>query len=274
MDAPRFVPGHLPEPTTGDAFWAPFRKSELLVKSLADKRARLLRTDDVKALGLAVTHVHHVGTLEGVPCIAAALPDDAPDVEGCRYGGLRQAYGWLPKSELEAAMTGFQIQYWDSHHRFCPGCGAPIAMKKAERAKRCEPCARDFYPPVVPAVIVRVRRGDALLMTRAPHFPSKMYGLVAGFLEPGETLEQCVAREIREETGLVVRDVRYFGSQPWPFPHQVMVGFTAEYESGDIVVDKTELEEAAWFTREAMPQLPPPFSIARALIDDWLRSGE
>ena len=274
MDAPRFVPGHPLTPTTGDALWAPFRKNDVLVKALGDRRARLLRTDEVNALGLAVTHVHHVCTRDGVPCLAAALPDDAPDEEGCRYGGLRQAYYWLPVTELEVAMTAYQIQYWDKHYRFCHACGAPIEMKPAERAKRCEPCARDFYPPVVPAVIVRVQRGDAILMTRAPHFPSKMYGLVAGFLEPGETLEQCVAREIREETGIVVRDVRYFGSQPWPFPHQVMVGFTAEHASGEIVVDKTELEEAEWFKRDAMPQLPPPFSIARALIDDWLHHGE
>lgn len=270
MDAPRFVPGHLREPAPGDALWAPFRGAELLVKWLPGKRARLLRTSEVIDLGLAVTHVHHVGTFDGVPCIAASLPDDAADVEGCRYGGLRQAYGWMDIGELEVAMTAFQIQYWDKHHRYCPGCGAPIAMKPTERAKHCAPCARDFYPPVVPAVIVRVQRGNSILMTRAPRFPPGMYGLVAGFLEPGETLEQCVAREVLEETGLIVRDVRYFGSQPWPFPHQVMVGFTAEYESGDIVVDKTELEEAAWFSRDALPMLPPPFSIARALIDDWL----
>ena len=122
-------------------------------------------------------------------------------------------------------------------------------------------------------MIVRVARGDSILMTRQPRFPPGMYGLVAGFMEPGESLEGCVAREVLEETGLRVRNIRYFGSQPWPFPHQIMIGFTAEYESGEIVVDTRELEEATWFERASMPMLPPPLSIARKLVDDWLSGG-
>jgi len=183
---------------------------------------------------------------------------------------LRAAYGWLDQAEFDAASLGFQVQYWDRSYRFCPSCAGPIAMKEKERAKRCEPCDRDFYPPVVPAIIVRVERGDSILMTRQGRFPKGMYGLVAGFVEPGETLEGCVAREVLEETGLTVKNVRYFGSQPWPFPHQMMIGFTAEHVSGEIVVDTTELEEALWFERTAMPMLPPPLSIARQLVDDWL----
>lgn len=271
MDAPRFVPGFRSEPPVGDALWAPFRGTDLLVKALDGKRARLLHTDEVKALGLDVKRASHVGMLDGVACVAAELADDAPEVEGCRYGGLRAAYGWMAWSELEAAMMAFQIQYWDRHHRFCAGCGGLLEQKPTERAKHCPPCARDFYPPVVPAIIVRVERGDSILMTRQSRFPKGMYGLVAGFLEPGETLEGCVAREVMEETGIQVKNVRYFGSQPWPFPHQVMVGFTAEHAGGEIVVDTKELEEAEWFSRTAMPMLPPPLSIARQLVDDWLR---
>jgi NAD+ diphosphatase len=120
-------------------------------------------------------------------------------------------------------------------------------------------------------MIVRVARGDSILMTRQARFPPGMYGLVAGFMEPGESLEGCVAREVLEETGVRVRNIRYFGSQPWPFPHQVMIGFTADHAGGEIVVDTSELEEAAWFDRGNMPMLPPPFSIARKLVDDWLR---
>ncbi len=271
MDAPRFVPGYLPEPPAGDALWAPYRGTDLLVKVLPDKRGRLLRTADVKSHGLSFLRSQYIGTLGDVPCMSAQLADDAPDKEGLRFGGLRAAYTWLDRGEFDAASMGFQIQYWDRNHRFCPGCGGALEQKATERAKHCPPCARDFYPPVVPAVIVRVERGDSLLMTRQSRFPKGMHGLVAGFLEPGETLEGCVIREVLEETGIQVKNVKYFGSQPWPFPHQVMIGFTAQYAGGEIVVDTNELEEADWFTRTSMPMLPPPLSIARLLVDDWLR---
>lgn len=234
-----------------------------------DAGARLLRTDGMKALGVEIARAQVIGRLGDLPCVAAELTAGGDDPSH-RFGGLRVAYGWLDPMEFDVASRAFQIQYWDKNHRHCPGCGGPIALKTAERAKRCEPCKRDFYPPVVPAIIVRVTRGESLLMTRQARFPKGMYGLVAGFLEPGETLEACVEREVLEETGIRVRDIRYFGSQPWPFPHQMMIGFTAEYASGDLVADTTELEEARWFDRAALPMLPPPISIARKLIDDWL----
>lgn len=274
MDAARFVPGFAPEIPSGDAHWALFRGTDLLIKMLPERRARLLRTAEVEALALPIVRFHFVGALDGVPCIAGTLADDAAPVEGCQFAGLRVAYGKLEEVALDVAMLAYQIQYWDGHYRFCAGCGGPLVLKTTERAKRCDACARDFYPPVVPAIIVRVERGDSVLLTRQSRFPKGMYGLVAGFLEPGETLEQCVAREVLEETGIVVRDVRYFGSQQWPFPHQVMVAFTAAHASGEIVVDTSELEEAAWFARDAMPMLPPPLSIARRLLDDWLGHGD
>lgn len=270
QSAPRFVSSFLAEPPNGDALWTPFRKGDLLVRWLEGKRARLLRTSEIEELKLPIVRSQYIGTLDGAPCITAEVASDAPNVEGHRYAGLRQAFFWLDPPEFDVAVTGFQIQYWDAHYRFCPGCGGPIALKPTERAKRCAACERDFYPPVVPAVIVRVTKGDSLLMTRQSRFPPGMYGLVAGFLEPGESLERCVEREVLEETGIRVQSIRYFGSQPWPFPHQIMVGFTAEHMDGEIVVDTHELEEARWFHRAEMPMLPPPLSITRALIDDWL----
>lgn len=273
LDSPRFASAYLPEPPSGDALWTPFRGGDLLVKMLEGKRARLLRTDELSSLGLAIVRSQYLGTLDGTPCISAELAPDAAEAPGHRFGGLRQAFAWLDPEEFHVASAGFQIQHWDHHHRFCPGCGGPVHLKATERAKRCDACERDLYPPVVPAIIVRVTRGDALLMTRQPRFPPGMYGLVAGFLEPGESLEACVAREVLEETGIRVRNIQYFGSQPWPFPHQIMIGFTAEHASGDIVVDTKELEEARWFERASMPLLPPPISIARKLVDAWLGAG-
>jgi NAD+ diphosphatase len=274
MHVARFVPGFLPEPPSGDAYWTPYRGADVLVRMTEPRRARLLRTADLADLALPIVRSQHVGKLNGVPCTTAELAPDAPDLPDHRFVGLRVAYGMLDPAEFDAACMGFQIQHWDSQHRFCAGCGGPLEAKTTERAKRCEKCQRDFYPPVVPAVIVRVEREGHILMTRQSRFPKGMYGLVAGFLEPGETLERCVEREVLEETGIQVKNVRYFGSQPWPFPHQVMVGFTADHEAGEIVVDTSELEEAAWFSRDAMPMLPPPLSIARRLIDDFVEGGK
>lgn len=273
MIGPRFVSGFLSAPPAGDALWTPFRGMELLVKRDEGGRMRLLRTEEVAAAGVTPVRSQYLGKLDELPCISAELADDAKEPEGCVFAGIRQVYGRLSPIEFDLSCFGFQIQYWDKNYRFCPGCGGPTELKTTERAKRCNACDRDYYPPVVPAIIVRVTRGDEILLTRQARFPKGMYGLVAGFLEPGETLEACVAREVLEETRLRVRDVRYFGSQPWPFPHQVMVGFSATYESGEVEADKSELEEARWFSRGAMPGLPPPLSIARALIDDWLESG-
>jgi NAD+ diphosphatase len=272
MDAPRFVSRFLPAPPPGDAVWTPFRGMELLVKRAEGGRFRLLRTEEIEGLGLAIVRSQYLGTLGDLPCISAELADDAMDIEGHKFANVRAAHGRLDQVEFDLACFGFQIQYWDRNYRYCPSCAGPIMLKATERAKRCDPCDRDFFPPVVPATIVRVTRGDSILLTRQSRFPPGMYGLVAGFLEPGETLEACVAREVYEETRIRVKGVRYFGSQPWPFPHQVMVAFCAEYESGEIIVDKSELEEALWFDRAAMPMLPPPLSIARLLIDDWLGS--
>ncbi|MBK8251968.1 MAG: NAD(+) diphosphatase [Polyangiaceae bacterium] len=272
IDPASFESAFLPTVPDDEAFWFPFRGPQLLLKSTGGKGASPLRRDEFLSLGLEVIRAQYIGALNGVGCVAAELQKDAPEVTGHQYLDLRRAFFALDPSEFAAAGLAFQIQYWDKNHRFCGGCGGPLALKQTERAKRCDPCDRDFYPPVVPAMIVRVVRGDHILMTRQSRFPKGMYGLVAGFLEPGETLEECVAREVLEETGVRVHNVRYFGSQPWPFPHQIMIGFVADYLSGDIVVDTSELEEAAWFNRSEMPMLPPPISLARRLIDDFLNA--
>lgn len=141
-----------------------------------------------------------------------------------------------------------------------------------DNARRCPSCGNEIFPPIAPAIIVRVERGDdEILMVRAHNFRSDFYGLVAGFVEPGETLEECVAREVKEETGLDITDIRYACSQPWPFPSGLMIGFVAKYAGGEIVVQQEELKDARFFRRSAMPNLPSPMSIARRLVDEWLR---
>ncbi len=146
----------------------------------------------------------------------------------------------------------------------------PNYLKMTERAKRCPQCGFLYFPRLAPAIIVLIERGDQLLMARSHRFAPGVYSVLAGFVEPGESLEEAVVREVKEEVGISIKDIRYFGSQPWPFPHSLMVGFTATYAGGDISVDPTELEDAGWFTVDSIPPLPGKLSIARKLIDRFI----
>jgi NAD+ diphosphatase len=215
-----------------------------------------------------------LGWIDALPCRCAELPRDAPVPPGHAYVSLRRLNGRVDPDLEIASWAAFQVQYWDRTNQFCGQCGAAVELVPGQRAKRCPRCEHQYFPRITPAIIVLVEDAGHILLTRQPRFPPGMYGLVAGFVEPGETLEACVARETREETGIEVCDIRYFGSQPWPFPHQIMVGFFARRAGGELVVDTTELEEAAWFERSALPTLPPPISIARKLIDAWLAGAK
>ncbi|EYF02570.1 NADH pyrophosphatase [Chondromyces apiculatus DSM 436] len=244
--------------------------------SLAEKGAPPLEVPlitGLEALGLSAVRTQVLGTLDDRPCFSAELPHDVDAPEGHAFVSLRKLFGRVDQELFELAGLAFQIQYWDRVHQVCGSCGGGLEIRGHERCKRCAACRLDYYPRVAPAMIVLIEDGPRILLTRQPRFPPGMYGLVAGFVEPGESLEGCVAREVMEETGIDVQDIRYFGSQPWPFPHQVMIGFTARYAGGEIQVDTRELEEARWFHRDEMPSLPPPISIARQLIDAWLARG-
>ena len=182
---------------------------------------------------------------------------------------LRQSYYRLPLPLYLKAGKCRELLYWDQNTRFCGVCGGPMKMH-TDISKRCEHCGKEVWPQVSPAVIVRITRGDnEILMARARNFRGDFYGLIAGFVETGETLEEAVCREVQEETGLQVTDIRYFGSQPWPYPCGLMVGFTARYAGGQIHVQREELKNVAWFHRDHLPKLPEKLSIARRLIDDW-----
>ncbi|MDO5343145.1 MAG: NAD(+) diphosphatase, partial [Bacteroidia bacterium] len=147
-----------------------------------------------------------------------------------------------------------------------------VMAQKSDEVRKCPECRQEFYPNLAPAIIVRVQKEDKILMVRARNFRGNFYGLVAGFVEPGETLEQCVEREVMEETGLRITNIRYFGSQPWPYPSGVMIGFTADYVGGELKLQQEELAAGDFFTRDQMPTLPKKLSIARKLVDDWLES--
>lgn len=183
---------------------------------------------------------------------------------------LRQSYYKLPLPLYLKAGKCAELLYWNQNTQFCGVCGGQMKLHTAI-SKRCENCGKEIWPQVAPAVIVRITRGnDEVLMARARNFRGDFYGLIAGFVETGETLEEAVVREVREETGLEVKNIRYFDSQPWPYPSGLMVGFTADYAGGQIHIQHEELQNVAWFHRDHLPKLPEKLSIARRLIDDWL----
>lgn len=177
----------------------------------------------------------------------------------------------LPQPLLIAALKGSHIAFWRSTHRFCGRCGTQLIEMGGERARRCDHCQQVTYPRISPCIIVLVTQNEKMLLARSPHFTPGVYSTLAGFVEPGESAEEAVHREIAEEVGIKVRNLRYFRSQPWPFPDSLMLGFTAEYESGEIQIDAKEIEDAQWFSPTHLPELPITLSIARALIDQHLK---
>ncbi len=216
------------------------------------------------------TTILHVTPLNNVEVVAYSV--DTPLTDSDRYETcpLRQSYYRLPIEQYVKAGKCAELLYWDKNTKFCGVCGGTMKFH-TDISKRCEHCGKEIWPSLAPAVIVRITRGDdEILMARARNFRSDFYGLIAGFVETGETLEEAVVREVQEETGLRVKNIRYFGSQPWPYPCGLMVGFTADYDGGEIHVQREELQNVAWFHRNHMPKMPEKLSIARQLIDDWL----
>lgn len=212
-----------------------------------------------------------IGQLDNVPCFAAQLPPSSLIAGNLQLLGLRQLFGAVADTVFWIAARAVQIVAWDRTHRFCGCCGAPTDSLTDERAKECKACGLLFYPRISPAVIICVERGDEVLLARAHRLPQGVFSVIAGFVEAGETLEQAAEREILEEVGVAVRNLRYVCSQPWPFPNSLMIAFTAEYASGDIRIDPNEIAEAGWFRASAMPRIPGPLSVSRRLLDDFLR---
>ena len=203
---------------------------------------------------------------------ALAVTAEAEAPAGHAFVGLRTLFTRLRGDTWQSAGRALQILEWDRSHAFCGACATPTESLEAERAKKCPKCGLTAYPRVAPAIIVLIHRGDEAILARGPRTPAKFFSTLAGFVEPGESLEETLAREVAEEVGVRVKNVRYFGSQPWPFPHSLMVGFLAEYDGGDMRPDGVELDDARWFRFDALPDVPPRISIARQLIDTWVAS--
>lgn len=211
---------------------------------------------------------HGIGHFSGQPLfvleVAEAVDGLAP---GCFWKGLRQFM--LEEDFATFRMLGYaaQVGTWARQHRFCGSCGGPLQPLPGERAMACPGCALHYYPRLSPSIIVLVSRGGEILLARSPRFAAGVYSTLAGFVEPGESIEECVQREVREEVALEVANLRYIASQSWPFPHSLMLGFHADYAGGEIVPQPEEIEDARWFCPRDLPQLPPRGSIARYLIE-------
>jgi len=253
-------------PPGGSALSFAFQDSKLLVR-MEEGRPRIPSLQDVALTGSGLSWTHYFGTWNDMSCYAVCLAEDVAPVDGYETIGLRGLFGRMDENLVWAAGRAGQLVHWHRNHRFCGRCGAPTADEMKERAKRCPACGLLNHPRVSPAIIVAVVRGRRLLLAHSQRFPSKFYSVLAGFAEPGETLEECVQREVFEEVGVRVKNIRYFGSQPWPFPDSLMVAFTAEHAEGEIRVDPAEITDAGWFAAGEFPEIPPPISIARRLID-------
>jgi NAD+ diphosphatase len=189
-----------------------------------------------------------------------------PHYEMC---GLRPSYYKLPLQDYQKAGKCAEILYWNQNTQYCGVCGSPMEMS-TEISKKCPQCGKEVWPQLATAIIVLVHKDDEVLLVHARNFKGDFYGLVAGFVETGETLEEAVHREVMEETGLTIKNLKYFGSQPWPYPCGLMVGYHADYESGDIHLQREELSKGAWFTKDHLPQIPEKLSIARKILDAWI----
>jgi NAD+ diphosphatase len=200
----------------------------------------------------------------------AELAPDAVPPAGWVFEGLRRLLPRVDGEFFALASRAFQIMEWDRCHRYCGACGAPTVLKSGERARQCGTCGQLYYPRLSPVVMILIRRDSELLLARSPRFPPGMYSALAGFVEPGETLEECAAREVREEVGVEISNLRYFASQSWPFPHSLMIAFNAEHAGGEIRLADPEIEDAGWYSPGRLPQLPHPLSIARQLINATL----
>jgi NAD+ diphosphatase len=259
--------GSIPPKKEGQiSFQFLFQQSRLLVKKL-EKEYTIPTDDDLLYLEYKIVNKLYIGSLDGHSCYTARYPAGEELPHGIEFVGLRQLHMQIDDTMLRAAFRAVQIVAWDETHRFCGVCGASTIKKADEHAKVCPECGHISYPRLSPAIIAAITKGDKLLLARNKNFAPGVYSVLAGFVEAGETLEECVKREIREEAGIEIKNIKYFGSQSWPFPNSYMLAFTAEHESGEIKIGEDEIADAGWFGADEIPKVPGSLSISRKLID-------
>lgn len=265
---PEHFSSHLRKDTLafGDELWFVFKDSKLLVHQ------DTLYPFQKKPLPLARSL--YMGTFDSHHIFAGEISSpEPPPAEGV-WMDIKMLYGKIDDALIGLAGRAVQLIAWDRTHAFCGQCGSRTIERTNERAKECPECGMLAFPKIAPAIMALVQKEDELLLARSPHFPEGMYSVLAGFVDPGETLEQCLKREVFEEVGLHVDQIEYFGSQPWPFPHSLMIAFSCRWTSGEIKIDPAEIADAQWFKKDRLPLLPHKMSISRILIDAFLLSSQ
>jgi len=263
-----FIPSHVRPDSPGNApLLFAFRRRELLVA----KDGTLPTYALINGQGFEAVRTQYLGVFGESHCYSAELASDTAPTPGLEFRDLRMLFTTLDAVHHAIASRAVQIVEWDRTHQFCGACGKPTELATIDRSRTCPDCAIPMYPRLAPAMIVAVERGHEILLARSPHFPAGIYSVLAGFVEPGESAEEAVIREVYEETRIVVDDVRYFGSQPWPYPNSLMLGFTAQYKAGEIDTADDEIEDAAWFRYDALPNtFPGNISISQWLLQDFV----
>ncbi len=259
------------DPDTGEprGLCFAFAGADMLVVAGPGESMRVPSWDDLRVWNVAPIRSQYLGARAGEPCWSAELSAGVRLTAHARLTNLRALFGVLPDVDYAIAGRAAQVVAWERDHQFCGRCGAPTERVPGERGRRCQICDLTAYPRLSPAIIVLIERGTRILLARGHAFVPRRFGIVAGFVEPGESLEDAVRREVREETGIEIAGIAYFGSQPWPFPHGIMIGFRAQHLRGEITLSDGELAEANWYELDALPDIPTKLSIARRLIDDW-----
>jgi NAD+ diphosphatase len=266
-----FIPSVVPPGSQNpDAWWFIYSGYRLLVKISGDTVA-IPRAKEIEALGVSFSHSVYLGSFRGRACYAAEGKLPVESLSEAAFQELRSLFARLEDEFYEIALLGVHLVEWDKNYQFCSRCRGAFKSRSDMRAKECEKCGRLEFPRISPAIIVLVEKGDTLLLARSARFAGGFSSVLAGFVEPGESLEEAVCREVKEETAITVKDIAYFGSQPWPFPDSLMIGFTAQYASGEICVDGEEVIEAGWYKFDSLPQIPGKLSIARQLIDWFIQ---
>lgn len=266
-----FIPAvAAPDDLSGDRLWLVFQGHRVLVSD--DPSVPFFpELKDVSWLGLPEVDRHFIGHWEGKGVFAVATSDGTAPPDGYHFDDLRRVLGQISDELFGVVGRALQILDWSTSHRFCGRCGqATVAHSRGERARVCPSCTSSYYPRINPCMIVLVTRGEELLLARAQRFNRPMYSTLAGFVEAGESVEETLVREVMEEVGVQVRNPRYFSSQSWPFPGNLMLGFHAEYAGGDILVQEEEIADAQFFHYTRLPEIPPRGSIAHALIQDFV----
>lgn len=250
--------------TRGDG-WVLIRHEQ----SFAMYQGNLLHDPDMARYLGDAEYQMTLGLIDDKPCQLVRVREQL-DLPGLSWHGLRGLLGHVDDSTFRLLGVAQQLDIWHDTHRFCGRCGQPTQVRLDERAMECSACGNRQYPKLAPCIIVLVTRGEEVLLARSPNFRSGFFSTLAGFIEPGESAEEALRREVMEEVGIEVEQLEYLGSQNWPFPNSLMLGFHARYAGGEIVPQPGEIEEAHWWHVDQLPAIPPGGTISRWLIDCYL----